>query len=72
MRIVTTGARALLLNRVQCLRDKLSELEDTIDAIILRKDVCCGVSSESSSSSESSGEVDPMLWEDDDIVEWGV
>jgi hypothetical protein len=53
MRIVTTGAKELLFNRLQCIRDVLSELDDTIDDIIERKTDCCTPSSSESSSSSS-------------------
>ena len=58
MRIVTNGAKELLVNRIQCMRDTNNLLQDRLEDLEQRRAECCGYSlSSSESSSSSSGEV---------------
>lgn len=74
MRIITNGVKEILMSRIQCMRDINTILDDSIDALLARRNDCCSpsVSSSSSSSSHSSssGPVIEMRWSDDQTVQW--
>lgn len=44
MKIVTTGAFELLMDRIQCMRETNASLDDKIDHMITERDECCSSS----------------------------
>jgi hypothetical protein len=63
---IVTGAREVLLNKMQCLRDSASAMNAEIDALIARKEACC--TSSSSSSSSSGTTANNAQWSDNEYV----
>lgn len=63
MRIITEGARQLLIDRIQCMRDVNGEIDDSIFDLMQRRADCCGY--EVSISEPEPGETFYSITEDD-------
>jgi hypothetical protein len=72
MRIITEGARQLLIDRIQCMRDVNGEIDDAIQDLMQRRADCCGY--DLSISEPQPGETFYILTENDlrEINEDGV